>query len=218
MTTTPAHRWTRRLGALLVMAAGTVGVLAVTLVINAFTEPPPKPAASERASFQVERRARPKKAQPRPRPRPRPHRQAPRATAPPPVVAAAISGVDLGLTSSAAFDADQAARDLLGDSDRAADLVMTEASVDEPPRASRRVPPRFPPRARADGVEGSVTLRLLISEAGEVQQVKVVSAQPAGVFDEAAADAVRQWQFEPATYKGQRVKVWARQTVRFALM
>jgi protein TonB len=218
LTTTPAHRWTRRLGALLVMVAGTVSVLAVTLVINAFNEPPPKPPATEHASFQVERRATPKRARPRPRQRPKPQRQAPRAVAPPPSVAAAISGVDLGLTSSASFDTDQAARDLLGDGSKAADLVMTEASVDQPPRASRRVPPRFPPRARADGVEGSVTLRLLIGEAGEVQKVKVVSGQPAGVFDEAAAEAVRQWQFEPATYKGQRVKVWARQTVRFALM
>ena len=106
---------------------------------------------------------------------------------------------------------------LAGDAAAVRDMVMTEDSVDVPPRPLSRQQPRYPPRARADSVEGQVTLGLLIGPDGRVLKVKVLDATPPGVFDGAAQDSVRGWRFQPAQYRGQSVKVWARQVVHFDL-
>ncbi|MDZ7829414.1 MAG: TonB family protein [Halofilum sp. (in: g-proteobacteria)] len=37
------------------------------------------------------------------------------------------------------------------------------------------------------------------------------------MFEREALESVRNWQFEPARYQGQRVRVWARQKIRFDL-
>ena len=60
-------------------------------------------------------------------------------------------------------------------------------------------------------------LSVLIGPTGQVERVKVLEAQPAGVFDDVAAAGVQTWKFEPATYRGENVRVWATQRVRFDL-
>jgi len=94
---------------------------------------------------------------------------------------------------------------------------MTSDAVDAPPRPMTRVPPRYPPRARSKGLTGKVTLELLIGPQGDVIRARVLNANPPGIFEQAALDAIRQWRFKPATYKGQPVKMRARQVVRFKL-
>jgi protein TonB len=96
-------------------------------------------------------------------------------------------------------------------------MIMTEEAVDHPPRPLARTTPPFPPRARQKGISGKVTLSLLVDTEGAVEKVKLLEASPEGVFEQAAMEAVRQWRFEPATYKGQQVKVWVRQVLYFEL-
>lgn len=86
-----------------------------------------------------------------------------------------------------------------------------------PAKPLSRTPPRFPPRAQRDGVTGVVVVQLHITVSGVVDDVRVVEADPAGVFDEAALDAVRRWTFTPATSDGAPVASWLRQTVRFRM-
>jgi protein TonB len=62
-----------------------------------------------------------------------------------------------------------------------------------------------------------VNLRLLIGPAGDVERVKITESEPPGVFEDGARQAMRQCRFEPATYQGKPVKVWARQRVNFKL-
>jgi protein TonB len=50
-----------------------------------------------------------------------------------------------------------------------------------------------------------------------VEKVKVLESSPPGVFDDVAAQGVQGWKFEPASYKGEAVRVWATQKVRFDL-
>ena len=57
-------------------------------------------------------------------------------------------------------------------------IVMTSDTVDLPPRATRQLAPEYPSRARKKGVEGYVTLSLLISDNGQVQDVLVVESYP----------------------------------------
>jgi protein TonB len=208
----------RTAGALAFMLAGAGGVLWLVTTMNAGGPPPPEPATGEAPAIRLEA------PQPRPRPErpapPRPPRPAARdraLKAPPPELAASLSAVSLAIPGMAASDLDAAPAGLVDGADAARDLVMTEAAVDVPPRPLARQAPPYPPRARAKGLEGAVTLNLLVGANGEVLDVRVLDASPPGVFEDAAVATVRSWRFQPALYRGQQVKVWARQVLRFDL-
>jgi protein TonB len=149
--------------------------------------------------------------------RPPPSRARSAARAPAPRLATALSGNAFGIPSLEGVDLTHMDGALLSAERQQRELVMTEESVDQPPRPLVRASPAYPPRARARGLTGQVVLGLLIGPQGEVQQIQVLEASPPGVFDQAALDAARQWRFEPARYRAQPVRVWARQVVHFQL-
>jgi protein TonB len=64
------------------------------------------------------------------------------------------------------------------------------------------VGPKYPPTAKADKIEGQVTLKYDISVDGVVHNVAVVQADPPGVFDQAAKDAVAQWRYKAPILDG----------------
>jgi protein TonB len=96
-------------------------------------------------------------------------------------------------------------------------LVFTEDMVDDPPRVIMGGQPRYPFEAQQRGVEGEVTLRLLVSAEGAVTQALVQKSQPSGVFDAAAIRAARRYRFRPARYHGRAVQVWVVKTFKFRL-
>jgi protein TonB len=150
--------------------------------------------------------------QPKPKPKPR---RAP--STPPPSLSGLgsnLSGIDFGLPGFDMSDLNGLDSDLLGGGDG---MVMTDDTVDDPPRATFQAPMQYPPRAKAKGIKGYVVLSLLIGVTGEIEQVKVVESWPEGVFDEAALQGVNQWRFDPANYQGQAVRAWAKQRIRFDL-
>lgn len=76
-----------------------------------------------------------------------------------------------------------------------------------PPKPIKKTFAKYPDAARQRKLEGVVSLNLLVSETGQVTDVKVVkSANP--ILDDAAVKAVREWVYEPAKKKGVPVKVW----------
>jgi TonB family protein len=56
-------------------------------------------------------------------------------------------------------------------------------------------PPTYPPAALAQKLRGKVMIELVVDAAGDVGEVRVVSADPPGVFDAAAIAAAKQWHF-----------------------
>lgn len=60
-----------------------------------------------------------------------------------------------------------------------------------------RVEPDYPPRALASNTEGVVVARATIEADGSVSAVKIVSAQPAKLFDQEAIRALMRWKFSP---------------------
>lgn len=78
--------------------------------------------------------------------------------------------------------------------------------VDTPARPRGTVPLIYPENALIWKLGGVVRLRLLINEQGTVDAAEVVSAQPAGEFEEAALDAVRRLVYDPALRNGRPVK------------
>ena len=125
-----------------------------------------------------------------------------------------LSGIDLGLSAFAADDIGDVDQKLLGDMKN---IVMNGDMVDQKAEAKYTVAVSYPARARAKELEGFVTLSLLIAETGKVLKVKVIESDPADVFDSSAINAVKKWIFSPARYKGEPVKSWANQTIRFSL-
>ena len=78
--------------------------------------------------------------------------------------------------------------------------------------------PDYPPAAKAAGIEGYVTVRYDVSAGGTVVNLRVVEAEPAGVFDEAARAAIGQWRFRPPVVDGRSVELRDRvSTLRFVL-
>ncbi|MHC1700761.1 MAG: energy transducer TonB [Humidesulfovibrio sp.] len=90
-------------------------------------------------------------------------------------------------------------------------------AVDRMPIPVRQPKPRYPMSARRMGQSGQVLLRLFVDQEGAVREVNVVRAEPAGVFDEAAVEAARKWQFSPAMSRGATVGMWMTLPVRFSL-
>jgi TonB family protein len=74
-----------------------------------------------------------------------------------------------------------------------------------PPIKLVNVPPEYPEDAQAAGIEGVVTLGIVIGEDGSVIETWIVGSIPE--LDQAAIDAVSQWVFETTTVNGEPVEV-----------
>lgn len=61
-----------------------------------------------------------------------------------------------------------------------------------------RVDPVYPERARQNGQEGTVVLKIQILENGRPGYVSVYNSSGSELLDDAAVEAVRQWRFIPA--------------------
>ena len=83
------------------------------------------------------------------------------------------------------------------------------------PAKTRHVAPLYPPVALASRREGIVILEAVIAENGTVRDVRVLRSIP--LLDQAAVDAVRQWQFTPTLLNGEPVPIVMTVTVNFQL-
>jgi protein TonB len=137
--------------------------------------------------------------------------------APVPTLAAALTGNSFGIPDLVGAGlADQIASSLV-EEDAVKNMVMTEDAVDVLPKPVFKKPPEYPKRAIAKNMTGTVLLRVLIGNTGEVVKVKVKKATPAGIFEECAVAAMQDWQFQPAYYQGKAVKIWAEIPFNFEL-
>jgi periplasmic protein TonB len=148
------------------------------------------------------------KQKPKPQPKAQPK-------APLPDLGSMLGGIAMNIPEFASANIMGDGKNILGDV--AADAAMSEGSVDAPPRVLSRGPLDYPPEAAKKMVTGYVIVNLLISKDGSVEVAKVIASSPAGIFDQAALRGVRGWRFAPAKYKGNPVKVWAKQKIRFDL-
>ncbi|MBY0399587.1 energy transducer TonB [Myxococcota bacterium] len=68
-----------------------------------------------------------------------------------------------------------------------------------------RVEPRYPAQAMRQGREGRVLVEFTIGRSGSVEAARVIAAEPEGVFDREALEAVRQWKYNPRIEQGRPV-------------
>lgn len=145
-----------------------------------------------------------------------PKKQVTRPQAPTPFkgLDTALSGIDLGLLGLDSGQGGDLDDRLLG---KTGNAVMTADLVDIPPKPITRGSFKYPPTAKKNGIKGYVVLSVLVETDGSVNQVQVLESSPSGIFDTAALQGIRSWHFEPAKYKGDTVRVWAKQKIRFDL-
>jgi TonB family protein len=78
------------------------------------------------------------------------------------------------------------------------------------------VDPVFPEIARERDLTGFVDLEFTVRADGTVTDVNVLKAQPTGVFEKAAVDAVSKWRYRPIERNGLAVNEHARLRLNFA--
>ena len=69
-----------------------------------------------------------------------------------------------------------------------------------------RIDPKYPPQAARDGREGWVKLSFTITEAGGVEDIDVIDADPKRIFDREARRALSKWKYKPKIVDGKRVR------------
>jgi TonB family protein len=84
-----------------------------------------------------------------------------------------------------------------------------------PPTKIKTVNPVYPIEAKMAGIQGVVILEARIEGDGTVSQAHVLRSIP--LLDEAAVDAVRQWEFTPTLLNGNPVPIIMTVTVNFTL-
>ena len=74
------------------------------------------------------------------------------------------------------------------------------------PKVVKEVRPQYPPGTMETGVQGTVTLRCVVERDGRPDEITVAeSLEPR--LDEAAVEAMKQWEFEPGQRSGMPVAV-----------
>jgi protein TonB len=117
---------------------------------------------------------------------------------------------DMSTDSSTSLDADAIGVAAVvddsggGDGDGGGGLGIMNADGDAVPLV--RVPPQYPERASARGIEGRVLVEFTITKSGSVKDAKVIAAEPSDIFNAAAVKSVLQWKYNPKVENGKPVE------------
>ena len=77
--------------------------------------------------------------------------------------------------------------------------------------------PNYPPLSRRLNEEGRVLLRVLVATNGSAEQVKIENTSGSGRLDQAAVEAVKNWEFIPAKRNNQAISAYVLVPVKFSL-
>ena len=98
--------------------------------------------------------------------------------------------------------------------DWAAGAIRVGGQV-RPPAKTKHVNPVYPDVAQSAGAQGVVIIEVVIDRDGKVADARILRSIP--LLDQAALDAVRQWEFTPTRLNGEPVPVVMTVTVQFTL-
>jgi TonB family protein len=97
----------------------------------------------------------------------------------------------------------------------ASDPPLRVGGTIKPPTKLKNVSPAYPMEAQEAKVQGVVIIEARIERDGTVSRARVLKSIP--MLDDAAVDAVRQWEFTPTLLNGAPVPVMMTVTVNFTL-
>lgn len=205
----------RQILSLVGIASLGVGIVVTGLVVmNSVIQSSDNQGQDDSVSFNVEPPP-PDPPPDQPEPQQQPQRQRNRPSlAPPPDLGSNLSGIQVALPEFQAQGVESVSESLLGELE---DVALTEETVDEPPVKRNAPTPPYPERAKQREIQGEVRVSLLVGANGNVQRLKILEANPPGVFDEAVQETVGKWTFRPARYNGEPVETWVTIRIPFQL-
>ena len=77
--------------------------------------------------------------------------------------------------------------------------------------------PAYPPSARRMGMEGVVTLKVLVSREGRAVKIDISRSSGYKLLDKAAAEAIKNWRFVPARQGDTPIEEWVLVPIAFRL-
>jgi TonB family protein len=95
--------------------------------------------------------------------------------------------------------------------------VVDVTELDKLPQPLSVIHPFYPPLAAQQRAAATIIITALISENGDVTEVKILRGDPRFGFNEAAIRAMRAVRFTPAIKDGKRVKTWRPQSITFQM-
>jgi TonB family protein len=82
----------------------------------------------------------------------------------------------------------------------------------------RQVKPRYPKHELDAGIEGTVTVELLVDEQGHVKEANVLASLGPTSFQESALEAVHEFLFQPPTTRdGKPTTMWVKFLIKFRI-
>jgi protein TonB len=105
----------------------------------------------------------------------------------------------------------------IGGGDLTEEFVFESYELDQPPQPVVKTPPVYPFKAREQGIEGVVQVKILVRADGAVGEVQILAARPEGLFEDSVLKTVPQWRFRPGTIEGKAVTAWVVTAVKFTL-
>jgi len=94
-------------------------------------------------------------------------------------------------------------------------IAPLSSAASEVPKAISSPPPIYPAVAKAENIEGTVIVDILVDATGKVTQTKAISGPVQ--LQPAAVDAVRYWKYQPARKDGQPVTQHMQVSINFRL-
>ena len=88
--------------------------------------------------------------------------------------------------------------------------------LEKKPQPRRQLPPRYPSKAKANGIEGFVLAEFIVDQNGEVESV-VVKDSSHSFFEAPTVDAIRNWVFTPGEKDGRKVRTRVRVKIPYTL-
>jgi protein TonB len=81
----------------------------------------------------------------------------------------------------------------------------------------RATQPKYPEHERERGIEGTVTVELLVDTEGNVAHANVLELVGPMSFQNSALDAVRQFEFQPPVENGEPTTMWIKFVIKFRI-
>jgi TonB family protein len=78
--------------------------------------------------------------------------------------------------------------------------------LDQPPRATSKFPPGYPPELLRKKITGRVVVRAMVDENGAVGEITIKESSGYPSMDRAAENAIKRWRYKPAIKSGREVR------------
>lgn len=95
--------------------------------------------------------------------------------------------------------------------------AIVKTGVRPDPRYARALQPDYPMSMRRAGIEGRVTVRVLIGTDGRVKDVALIQSPDPAFYETTRRHALDNWRFKPATVDGEAVEAWFQMNLVFKL-